>query len=207
MKEFKIEIEERLKRVVTKQTETIEDALEQVEEEYNDAEIILDDNDYKGYETREEGRLAKDYVFYTGYGPAILLEGGKNLGIIKLLNDYESGKNYIVAESIKYEPKYENFEWKNEERFNNIISAVEYFDKKQNYKLLNNHIELTNEIPNYRKLEIFESLIEDLFVGRNLSEVVEILHNNYELSNEEIKVITQCDDIETYLDEEQEPKI
>lgn len=207
MKNYKVVIEEKLERIVTEQAESEEEAIYNVEEKHSNCEIVLDDSDFKGYETRMYGELSKNYVFYTGYGPAILIEGNNKLGIIKLLSNYDKDKNFIVAENIKFVEKYENFEWEKAERFENILLAVEYFDELQENKLLDNYMGTTKEIPSYRKMQLFESLVEDLFVGRNLSEVVDILHNKYELSNEEIKVITRCDDIERYLDEEQEIKI
>lgn len=207
MKDYKVVIEEKLERVVTEQAESEEEAIYNVEEKHNNCEIVLDDSDFKGYETRMYGELSKNNVFYTGYGPAILIEGNNKLGIIKLLSNYDEDKNFIVAENIKFVEKYENFEWEKAERFENILLAVEYFDELQENKLLDNYIGITKEIPGYRNLQLFESLVEDLFVGRNLSEVVNILHSKYELSNEEIKVITRCDDIDRYLDEEQEIKI
>ena len=50
MKEFQIEVIETLSKVVTVEADTIEDAVRKVNEQYDNSEIQLDYDDYKGYD-------------------------------------------------------------------------------------------------------------------------------------------------------------
>lgn len=46
MKKYDIEVEEVLRRVISQEAENIEDAINQVEEQYNDEQIVLDSSDF-----------------------------------------------------------------------------------------------------------------------------------------------------------------
>lgn len=210
MKKFEIEIEEILQRVVTEEAETLEDALDNVYDKYKSQEIVLDDSDFKGEEIRafgssKEVELRKDCPFDINIGQAILLEGNQDWGIIKILRNNDKSDNYIVVEGLSYIPEKDYFNWNQGKHCNNILEAILYYDAR-NHNIENSYLKSEGEIPNYRKVELFEPLIDEMFVGRNVSEVIQILHEKYELSNEEIKIITSCDNIEDYIEDNEEEK-
>lgn len=51
--EFKIEIEEKLQRVVTVEADSLEEAIAQVDEAWSNSEIILDADNFVGVEIRK----------------------------------------------------------------------------------------------------------------------------------------------------------
>lgn len=53
MAKFKLEITETLSRVVEVEADTYDDALEQVTEQYNNADIVLDWEDSQGTDIKE----------------------------------------------------------------------------------------------------------------------------------------------------------
>ena len=60
-KEYEIEIEEILKRVVKVKADSLDDALDIVEDKYKKQEYILDSEDFKGAEFREyKDEIIKD---------------------------------------------------------------------------------------------------------------------------------------------------
>lgn len=50
---FEIEIEEVLQKVVKVKADSLDEAIDKVEEEYRNEEYVLDYNDFKGVEFRE----------------------------------------------------------------------------------------------------------------------------------------------------------
>ena len=53
MKIYEIEIEEVLQKVVKVKADSLDDAIDTVEEEYRNEKYVLDYNDFKGVEFRE----------------------------------------------------------------------------------------------------------------------------------------------------------
>ena len=53
MKIYEIEIEEVLQKVVKVKADSLDDAIDKVEEEYRNVKYVLDYNDFKGVEFRE----------------------------------------------------------------------------------------------------------------------------------------------------------
>ena len=53
MPKFQIEIEEILQRVEGIEAQTLEEAIDIVDEKYDNQEIVLDSEDFKGHEIRE----------------------------------------------------------------------------------------------------------------------------------------------------------
>ena len=50
MKEFSVEVIETLSRIVKVEANSVEEAVEMVSRQYDNQEIVLDYEDYKGYE-------------------------------------------------------------------------------------------------------------------------------------------------------------
>ncbi len=138
MKKFSIEIEEILQRVEEVEAKDIEEALEKVEEQYSKDEIVLDYNDFKGYEIREyidgvkEQKLEKDAIFDIKNGKAILLEGNNELALIKKLRvDYCP---YVVVSGLAVNKNNTHFEWKQCLNFQTLTEANEKFEELGGYK-------------------------------------------------------------------------
>ena len=53
MKIYEIEIEELLQKVIKVKADSLDDAIDKVEEEYRNEKYVLDYNDFKGVEFRE----------------------------------------------------------------------------------------------------------------------------------------------------------
>ena len=136
MPKFKVEIEEILQRVEEVEAKNLEEAIDIIDEKYDNQEIILDSEDFKGHEIREfkeEVRiedLEKDLIFDLKYGKAILLEGNKNVALLKKLGveDYP----YVVATGLAVSKYKTYFEWNQGSYYGEITSAIEkYNDLKE----------------------------------------------------------------------------
>ena len=80
MPKFQVEIEEILQRVEEIEAESLETAIEIVEDKYDKGEIELDYEDFKGHVVKEfspevkEEDLVQNTIFNINSGRAILLE-------------------------------------------------------------------------------------------------------------------------------------
>ncbi len=137
MKKFEIEIEEILQRVEEVEAETLEEALNIVDEKYDNQDIVLDYEDFKAHEIREYSstvkieQIKKDAIIDINYGQAIILEGNKDLALIKHIG--KEFEPYIIVTNIKPHQKYGTyFQWDNGSYFNSITEASEEYEKRAN---------------------------------------------------------------------------
>lgn len=176
MKKFQIEIEEILQRVEEIESESLEEALDIAEDRYSEQEIVLDYEDFKGHEIREYRNqvrvedLVRDAIFNINYGQAILLEGDKNLALIKQIGkDFEA---YIIVTNLQTHKKYGTyFEWDSGSRFNSISEASKEYEKRANVNKYSNDFDFSklgkttlknNNIATFNGVgEIFDFLIDD----------------------------------------------
>ncbi len=207
MKKFEVVVEEMLRRVVTEEADTLEDAIENVENKYDESEIVLDYEDLTYQEIRKNGELTKEHTFYTYYGKSALIEGDKNLALIKTMNKYMQDYDYVVAKNLTYNSESDMFNWEEEKHFTNIINAIEYFDAQQKNKIEEDYIKENNDIPSNIKLKIYDLMVDEIFELSNYSEAVNRM-KGYGLTNEELCCITSMDEkelegiLEDYEDEE-----
>lgn len=144
MPKFQIEIEEILQRVEEVEAENLEDALETVEEKYDNQDIVLDSEDFKCHEIREyvDGvrlqDLKKDTIFNLKYGKAILLEGNKKLALIKQLSvkDYP----YTVVSGLTVSKYKTYFEWNQGSHYQTLSEANEKFEELGGYDKIENDL-------------------------------------------------------------------
>lgn len=205
MKKFDIVVEEKLRRVVTEEAETIEDALENVENKYGEAEIVLDYEDLAYQEIRPNGELTKEHTFYTYYGKSNLIEGNNELALIKTMNRYMKDYEYVVAKNITYNSESDMFNWEEEKHFTNIIDAIEFYDLQQENKIEKDYIKLNKDIPSSVKIKIYDMMVDEIFECNNYSEAVNNM-KRYGLTNEELCCITSMDEkeLENILDESED---
>lgn len=135
MPNFQIEIEEVLQKVEEVEAENLEEAIDIVEEKYDNQEVILNSEDFKGHEIREYSstikleQIKKDAIIDINYGQAIILEGNKDLALIK-----QTGKDiepYVIVRNLKPHEKYGTyFEWDSGSHFNSIFEASQEYEKR-----------------------------------------------------------------------------
>lgn len=137
MPKFQIEIEEILQRVEDVEAQTLEEAIDIVDGKYDNQEIVLDSEDFKGHEIREYSstvkieQIKKDAIININYGQAILLEGNKDLALIKHIG--KEFEPYVIVTNIKPHQKYGTyFEWDNGSYFNSIAEASKEYEKRFN---------------------------------------------------------------------------
>lgn len=176
MPKFKVEIEEISQRVEEIEANNLEEALDKAEERYSTGEIVLDYEDFKEHEIREyrnqvrEEDLVKDNIIPLNYGQAILLEGDKNLALLKQIG--KELEPYIIVTHLHPHRKYGTyFEWDNGSRFNSIAEASKEYEKRANINKHSNDIDFsklgkqTLENSNISKFNgidnIFRFLIDD----------------------------------------------
>lgn len=202
MKKFGVVVEEKLRRVVTEEAETIEEAIENVENKYEESEIVLDYEDLAYQEIRPNGELTKEHTFYTYYGKSSLIEGNNELALIKTMDRYMKDYEYVVAKNIKYNSESDMFNWEEEKHFKNIINAIEYFNTQQENKIEKDYIKINNDIPSSIKLKIYDLMVDEIFELNNYTEAIHKL-KDYGLSNEEICCITsmQQEELDNFLDD------
>ena len=131
MPKFKVEIEEILQRVEEVEAKDIEEAIDIIDEKYDNQEIILDSEDFKGHQIREFKEqvrledLEKNPIFDLKYGKAILLEGNQNLALLKKIGveDYP----YVVATGLSVSKYKTYFEWNQGSYFQEITNAIEKY--------------------------------------------------------------------------------
>ncbi len=205
MKQFNIVVEEISRRVVKEKAENLLDAIDAVETKYDEQDIVLDYEDLVNTDIRENGEFSTENTFYTYYGKSVLIEGDKELALIKTMNKYMKDYDYVVAKGLTYNQESDMFNWKEEKHFTNIINALEYFNEQQENKIEKDYIEKTKDLPIYKKIQIYDMLLDDVFELNNYTEAVKRLHN-YGLTNEELAVITSCEpeEIENMLSDEDE---
>ena len=208
MKQFNIVVEEILRRVVTEEAENLLDAIDAVETKYDEQEIVLDYEDLISTDFKENGEFSTENTFYTYYGKSVLLEGNKELALIKTMNKYAKDYNYIVAKGLTYNAESDLFNWKEETHFTNILEAIEYFDEQQENKIEKDYIKEKKDLPTNQKIHIYDMLLDDLFENNHYTEALEMLHN-YGFTNEELAVITSStpEEIEDMLSDEEEQDI
>jgi len=148
MPKFQIEIEEILQRVEEVKAETLEEALDIVDEKYDNQEIILDSEDFKGHEIREYSstvkieQIKKDAIIDINYGQAIILEGNKDLALIKQIG--KEVEPYIIVTNLQPHKKYGTyFEWDSGSRFNSIAEASKEYEKRANINKYSNDIDFS----------------------------------------------------------------
>ena len=145
MAKYRIEIEEILQRVEEVEASNLEEALDIIDEKYNNQEIVLDYEDFKGHEIREyiDGvkiqDLKKDEIFDIKYGNAILLEGDKNLALIKKLGIEDN--SYAIVSGLAINKNKTYFEWNHGSYCQTLYEAIEIFEKLGGYKKMQNELE------------------------------------------------------------------
>lgn len=133
MSKFKVEIEEILQRVEEVEADSLEEALEIIDEKYTNQEIVLDSEDFQGHEIREyvdgvrEKDLEQDSILELKYGKAIMIEGDKNLALIKKIGvkDYP----YVIVSGLtpcKYKTY---FEWNQGTYCQTLDEAVDIYNE------------------------------------------------------------------------------
>lgn len=148
MPKFQIEIEEILQRVEEVKAKTLEEALDIVDEKYDNQEIILDSEDFKGHEIREYSstvkieQIKKDAIIDINYGQAIILEGNKDLALIKQIG--KEVEPYIIVTNLQPHKKYGTyFEWDSGSYFNSIAEASKEYEKRENINKHYNDIDFS----------------------------------------------------------------
>lgn len=182
MPKFQIEIEEILQRIENVEANDLDEALDIVSDKYENQEIILDSEDFKEHEIREyrnEVRildLEKDSIFDIDYGKAILLDGNKELALIKKLNTKEYP--YAVITGLKVNKCKTFFEWNNGSYFQNLSEAC------KKYEDLNKNIEKKNGL---MYSELGESTLEnnEIFKFNNLNEAFDFVFD-YDFTKEDL---------------------
>ena len=175
MPKFQVEIEEILQRVEEVEQNDIEEAIDIIDEKYDSQEIILDSEDFKGHEIREyvDGvriqDLEKDAIFNIKYGKAILLEGNKNLALIKQLGVKDNP--YVVTTGLTISKYKTYFEWNQGSHCQTLAEANEKFEELGGYDKIQNDLiyselgKITLENNNIGKFdnvdEIFRFLMDD----------------------------------------------
>lgn len=142
MPKFQVEIEEILQRVEDVEAESLEEALDIVEEKYDNQDIVLNYEDFKEYEIREYSstvkidQIKKDTIIPINFGQAIILEGNKDLALLKQIGkDIEP---YIIVTNLQPHKKYGTyFEWDSGSHFDLISEASKEYEKRAN--LYNNY--------------------------------------------------------------------
>lgn len=186
MPKFQVEIEEILQRVEEVEAKSLEEALDIIDEKYDNQEIILDSEDFKGHEIKEfvDGvrlqDLEKDVILDIKYGKALLLEGNKNLALIKKLGEKENP--YVVATGLTVSKYKTYFEWKKEENYQTLTEANERFGELGGYDKIQNDLiyselgEFTlgsHNIARFNNVdEIFDFLIDE---DINKEELIDLL--------------------------------
>lgn len=133
MPKFQIEIEEILQRIEDVDANDLGEALDIVSDKYENQEIVLDSEDFKGYEIREYRNevniqdLEKDNIFDIDYGRAILLEVDKELALIKKLNTKEYP--YVVVTGLTVSKSKTYFEWNQGSYFQNFTEACKKYEE------------------------------------------------------------------------------
>lgn len=135
MPKFQVEIEEIFQKVEEIEANDIEEALEIAEDRYNDETIQPED--FKSHEVREyrpnvrEDDLVKNSIFNINCGRAILLEGDKNIALIKRLDVRDDITPYIVVNNLKVNKYQTGFEWDQGGYFNSLVVASEEYEKNK----------------------------------------------------------------------------
>ena len=135
MPKFQVEIEEILQRVEEVEAKDLEEALEIVEDKYDRNEIELDYEDFKGHEVREyrpnviEEDLVQNAIFNINCGRAILLEGNKNIALIKRIDVRDDITPYIIVHNLKVNKYQTGFEWDQGKYFESLAVASEEYEK------------------------------------------------------------------------------
>jgi len=199
-KKYEVEIEEILQKVVEEEADSLEEALDIVQRKYDDEEYVLNYENMMGTEIRAFGKskhitATKGYAFDINIGKAVLLEGDENFGIIKRLEENEDYHNYIVVSGLHYNNEKDRFDWNEGKHCKNILEAIEYYEKIKDHELENKLAKIKGDLPNYKKVELYNVFMDELFELNNYSEAVIRLHN-LDLSNEEICLITSLDENE-----------
>lgn len=133
MPKFQVEIEEIFQKVEEIEANNIDEALEIAEDRYNDETIQPED--FKGHEIREfrpnvmEEDLVQNAIFNINCGKAILLEGNKNIALIKRLDVRDDITPYIIVNNLKINKYQTGFEWDQGRYFNSLVVASEEYEK------------------------------------------------------------------------------
>lgn len=133
MTKFQVEIEEIFQKVEEIEANNIDEALEIAEDRYNDETIQPED--FKGHEIREfrpnvmEEDLVQNAIFNINCGKAILLEGNKNIALIKRLDVRDDITPYIIVNNLKVNKYQTGFEWDQGRYFNSLVVASEEYEK------------------------------------------------------------------------------
>lgn len=209
-KKYQVEIEEILQMVVEEEADSLEEALDIAQEKYDEEEYVLNYENIMSTEVRAFGKskhltATKGYAFDINIGKAVLLEGDESFGIIKRLNENDDYCNYIVVSGLHYNNEKDRFDWNEGKHCKNILEAIEYYEKIKDHQLEEDLAKMRGELPNYKKLELYEVFMDELFDGNNYSEAVKRLHD-IGSSNEEICLITSLkeDELNNILGDEEE---
>lgn len=186
MPKFQVEIEEILQRVEEIEANDLEEALDIIEEKYDSQEIVLDSEDFKDHEIREyvDGvriqDLEKDAIFDIKCRKAIILEGDKNLALIKQLGVKDNP--YVVITGLKVSKYKTYFEWNQGSYYQTLAEANEKFEELGGYEKIENDLiyselgEFTLGSHNITRFdnvdEIFNFLIDE---DINKEELIEML--------------------------------
>ncbi len=183
MSKFQIEIEEILQRVEEVEAESLEEALDIVDEKYDNQDIVLDYEDFKSHEIREYSsmvkpeQIKKDAIIDINYGQAIILEGDKNLALLKQIG--KEAEPYIIVRNLRPHFKYGTyFEWDSGSYYDSIVEASKEYEKRAN---INNHF---NDI-DFSKLG--EKTLENYGIAKfeNVDEIFNFLIDD-EMNKEDI---------------------
>lgn len=209
-KKYQVEIEEILQMVVEEEADSLEEALDIAQEKYDEEEYVLNYENIMSTEVRAFGKskqltATKGYAFDINIGKAVLLEGDESFGIIKRLNENDDYYNYIVVSGLHYNNEKDRFDWIEGKHCSNILEAIEYYDNLKEHEIEDNLAKMKGELPNYKKLQMYDVFMDELFDGNNYSEAVKRLHD-LELSNDDICLITSLneEELNDILEEDEE---
>lgn len=134
MQKFQIEIEEISQRVEEVEANSLDEALEKIEEKYDAEEIVLDYEDFKSHEIREYRDcvrvedLVKDAIIDINFGQAIILEKEKDWALIKKLGVEESP--YVVTNGLGVHKGKTYFDWLQGSHYRNLTEASKVFEER-----------------------------------------------------------------------------
>lgn len=134
MKKFQIEIEEISQRVEDVEANSLEEALEKIEDKYTAGEIVLDYEDFKDHEVREyrdcvkQEDLVKNNIIDINYGRAIILEKEQDWVLIKKLGVEEFP--YVVTNGLRVHKSKTYFDWLQGSYHRNLTEASKMFEER-----------------------------------------------------------------------------
>lgn len=177
MAKYSVEIEETLQKVIDVEAESLEEALEKIDEQYNNGDIELDYENFVGHEIREYKKevtiedLVQNTTVWTDRGNLFVLEKYDNAALLKTINGKET--QYIVASGINVNKYKTGFDWLHGFYFESGTEAYKKFEELTGHEKTQNAViysELGEFTLGSHNITRFDSVEEafDFFVDEDL---------------------------------------